>query len=51
MTMAENKTLTLDDVKVTPLAPIEGADFNCSDSDPCDPYHSCCDCDPSDPCY
>jgi hypothetical protein len=51
MTMTEIKTLTMDDVKVTPLAPIEDAGFNCSDSDPCDPSHECCDCDPSDPCY
>lgn len=49
--MTEIKTLTLDDVTVTALAPLGDADFNCSDADPCDPAHTCCDCDPTDPCF
>jgi hypothetical protein len=49
--MAETKTLTLEDVTVTTLAPIEDTGFNCSDADPCDPSHTCCDCDPTDACF
>jgi hypothetical protein len=49
--MAETKTLVPDEVTVTALAPIEDAEFNCTNADPCDPSHVCCNCDPTDPCF
>lgn len=49
--MAEETTLTVEEIVVSSLTPAEESTFNCSNSDPCDPAHTCCNCDPSDPCF
>lgn len=51
LTMASGKSLTLDEIKVVPMASADDATFNCSNADPCDPAHTCCNCDPFDACF